>query len=352
MEIRNWVTEDEGLAALNMVPPSPSRYARFLEKYSAGSGNAPPNVEGLATLRNWADATRQKVITPRAGYVLNYLANAPTLVPPSASPGRGWKVPPTISREKTRPIRTALTSAHLRTYVDAWLDTGRRADGSEWLGERNVRRAFDANLALWDYLEKAPPTWSMSMDSSGVQLTIAAPSGYNGVARDFFEAQIVQAKRLFVGMMMSNWKDRLCKCRYSRCGRYFSHPKPRKSYKLGTFCCHEHAKSALAEVSMRKSRTEGLKQLIEAAARRLLASRIAGPQWQENSDRKRYLAEELCLVIARKRLQRYQQAVKVNWVTRHQALIEQKRVELANGSAPGSSRPSNRATLSPSSTYD
>ena len=329
MEISNWVTEHEVLAALNVIPPNPSSYARFLDKFLNGAIPDPSmDGQGHAPLREWESWESQRIKGRHEGFVLNYLTKAPFLRLPPPS-GQGWQLPPTISREESQPFRDALTSAHLRTYVDEWLDTGLRADGSEWEGQRNVTRAFYANLALWDYLQNAPPTWSPSMDSSGIQLTIAQPSGFKGVARDFFESQIVHAKRLFAGIITSNWKDRLCKCRYSRCGRYFPLPKLRKSYKRGTFCCRKHAKSAAAEASMRKSRTQGLEQLIEAAARKLLASRIAGPQWQDNSGRKRGLAEELCMVISQKKLHGYREQVEVNWVTRHQATIERKRVELS-----------------------
>jgi len=66
---------------------------------------------------------------------------------------------------------------------------------------------------------------------------------------------------------------------------YFLHPQPRKSHRRGTFCGHDHAKSAAAETSMQSSRTQGQEQLIEAAARKLLVRRISGPQWHHDQNK-------------------------------------------------------------------
>ena len=141
------------------------------------------------------------------------------------------------------PIRVALTSAHLRVYVDEWLQTGRHADGSEWSGQRDLHKAHEALSALWDYLWKAPVKLRPSEGPDGFELTgfVAEPPAYLGEVGDFLEAQIVEANRIFAGLMASDWKHHLCKCRYHCCGCYFLHPKPRQSYRHGTFCCREHA---------------------------------------------------------------------------------------------------------------
>lgn len=242
----------------------------------------------------------------------------------------GWKLPETISRQESYPFRDALMSAHLRDYVDAWLETGRHADGSEWPGQRNLRKAPDALFDLWGYLERSRPELSPTIkdpDFWDLELSIALPAAYSGLVRDFFEAQVIEAKRQFLGIMASDWKDRLCKCRYRRCGCYFLHPRPRRSYRRGTFCCLAHARSAGAEDCFGKSRAHGKQKLVEAAARMLLKQGIADPRWQDDARLKTSLAEELCLVIAAERLQGYQDQVKVNWVTRNQDVIEQKRVQ-------------------------
>jgi hypothetical protein len=99
----------------------------------------------------------------------------------------------------------------------------------------------------------------------------------------------------------------LCKCRYRRCGAYFVHPKPRRLYQHGTFCSRKHASVAAAEAAMRKLRDDGCQTLIEAAAQKLIAWNIRDRSWQDDSSLKSKLAEHLCHVISRKRLDGYQQ---------------------------------------------
>jgi hypothetical protein len=70
--------------------------------------------------------------------------------------------------------------------------------------------------------------------------------------------------------------------------------------------------------------------LIVAAAEKLLKWKIADPQWQDDSEIRVRLAEELCLVIAAQHLEGYRQVVRRNWITGHRLAIEQKQVELSS----------------------
>src|SRR5262249_1666900 len=143
------------------------------------------------------------------------------------------------------------------------------------------------------------------------------------------------AQRLFLGIMLSEWQDCLCKCRYQYCGRYFVHPKPRSCYRRGTFCCREHAGRAAADEAPRQMRKQGRERLIEVAARRLIARRIEEADWRNNTTMKRRLVQELCEVIRRQRLHGYQQVVGLRWVSRHQDRIERMRLELSGGDQRG-----------------
>jgi hypothetical protein len=123
MIIRTWITEKEVEAALNEVPPDPPSYARFLEKLLEGNG-PPDKPSDWAFLRTWVEDTSRIVRSPQAGFVLNYLVYAPFIQPvSSAQAHQGWQLPDAISLQESMPTRDALTSAHLRVYVDAWLDT-------------------------------------------------------------------------------------------------------------------------------------------------------------------------------------------------------------------------------------
>jgi hypothetical protein len=104
--------------------------------------------------------------------------------------------------------------------------------------------------------------------------------------------------------MASDWKDRLCRCRYQYCGCYFLHPKPRECYRRGMLCCRQHAASAAADESMRRARKTGRETLIVLAAQKLCVWQVENRIWQDNANVKRRLASSLCLEIPWRRLQR------------------------------------------------
>src|SRR5713226_1399440 len=115
IEIHNWVGADAALGALNVVPPLPSSYARFLEKLSAGLTTDSPTIAvQRAGIREWQEFTQRGIANQREGFLQNYLAHALTLVLPPAPAGQGWRLPETVSDEESNLIGDALTSAHLR----------------------------------------------------------------------------------------------------------------------------------------------------------------------------------------------------------------------------------------------
>ena len=137
-----------------------------------------------------------------------------------------------------------------------------------------------------------------------------------------------EAARLFTGLMLSEWGQRLCRCRYIACGQYFLKERLRRSPLIhGTFCCAEHQRKASAGDCVRTSRANQRQQLIEKAAAILVRWRITNPQWQEDRKRKRKLAfalsgTQLC--------ERHKLVLKSNWVTRHCQPIEKRRLELTS----------------------
>jgi hypothetical protein len=328
MIVQSWITEQETIEALNVLPPSPASYARFLEKFLKATRPSGHSHIWSTVIRDWVQSVSRNQNTPQERFRRNYLATAPIAESLPRESGEPWIFPETISWEEAFPITTAMSSAHLRRFVDAWLDTGRDANGAESPVGRDLRRAEDALNGFMDYMEKSPLELMESLSGSRFEVTaqVAGPLAYTGNAGDFFEAQRVEAQRLFFGLMLSEWKDRVCKCRYRYCGRYFLHPKPRQSYRRGIFCCREHASRSAADESMRRARMNGREALIDEAGRRLRAWGIKNPSWQDDAGLKRRLASQLCLFISRRRLESYQQEVRTNWVTRHQERIERRRV--------------------------
>jgi hypothetical protein len=84
VNIQNAVTEDEIIDALNIMPPDPASYIRFLERYSKGvSPDVSPTVEAQVSEVNWEwlERVRRELYVGRpnvqSAFVLNYLARAP-----------------------------------------------------------------------------------------------------------------------------------------------------------------------------------------------------------------------------------------------------------------------------------
>jgi hypothetical protein len=161
----------------------------------------------------------------------------------------------------------------LRTLVDDWLETGRNTSGSEQPSQRNLLKTRRGLQAVSEFIAQCPPSMSPSIDPNGFALVLAAPEWSRPWAADFFEAQQVTAKRLFVGIMASDWQPRLCKCRYPPCGRYFVGSKLRHDYRHGTFCSRKHRSRASAEVITKTRRSQARCCLVDAAARWLTKKR-------------------------------------------------------------------------------
>jgi hypothetical protein len=194
---------------------------------------------------------------------------------------------------------------------------------------RNLAEACNSWLVVQEYLKQAPIKFIPSTDRRGFGLQAAQPKWDVG-ARDFFEAMIVEAKRLFTGLMISDWCDRLCKCRYSRCGRYFFSPqqilRPRKA---GIFCSRRCLSLALATKCTDNKRRRCHLALVEYAAQQL-RNRKVGSEWQHDTKRKDWLANNITYYLQREckniELKAYRQVVKVNWVTHNQPKIERARI--------------------------
>jgi hypothetical protein len=164
VHLENRVTQKAALEALNTLPPMPDKYAEFLEKFAEIPKSSVPFELRSHALVNWRNQANQTVKFRHDGFLRNYLATAPSMGPPSPARGESWQLQATISRKESLSFRDALASAHLRKFVDEWLNTGRKADGSELLGDGTFKKARGAYEAVWEYLNKAPSRWQPSSD--------------------------------------------------------------------------------------------------------------------------------------------------------------------------------------------
>jgi len=257
-----------------------------------------------------------------------------------------------LPRKAWRALHATEVSSYLRVRIDEWLKTGLNQDGSESPRSKNLFATEQGRWAVMNYLEKHPPNVMLHADSPGLTVIFGRVRWEQSPQNEFFLTRAKEADRLFTAVMVGDWKESLCKCRYSRCGRYFMLPKPRRLYKHGTFCCREHQRLTSATTSTKDRRSRAVRDLIDLAAERLVKWQacgkdtkwhVRGPDWQDDTSLKNHLAAALSAVLARNpNLHANRQEVKVNWVTRHRAEIEQKRVTLT-------SKPGGSPAFSPSS---
>lgn len=270
MEVRNSITAETLVAALNVAPPNLLEQRRFRERYIAAGGSLP--------------------------------------------------------RQETRPFANALLSLELRAYVDKWLNSGVEPDGSESPSKRELSGRLYATVL--EYLDRYPPLVQLP-PRAGPKVVLAQPVQFASEAKgsgQLFAATGEEAQRLFTGLLMSDWRESLCKCRYPFCGRYFLLARPWRVRKHGTFCCREHQARASAAACTKERRATAYRELVEFAAKWLTEWGVRSPDWVNNDRVKRRLAGALSRYVGRKRnLRALRQNIQVKWVTRHRLAIEQKR---------------------------
>jgi hypothetical protein len=225
-----------------------------------------------------------------------------------------------------------IVATRLRMHVDEWIDTGVTPNVGEVPLKRDLAKAPGATKLLRDYVEQHPPTLPSSPKRLEFVFEMCHPAVADGSlawARrfDLVSGAFEEAARLFAGLMLSEWGQRLCRCRYRACGQYFLKGRLRRAPLVhGTFCCAEHQRKASAGDCVRRSRDNQKRELIEQAAAILVRWRIASPQWKEDRDRKLRLAFALSATQLCRRLNL---VLSSNWVTRNCHPIEKKRLELA-----------------------
>jgi hypothetical protein len=272
----------EVLKALNVKPPKPSFYISFLERIAPSDANA-----ARSYLEDWVSKnTAQGSLFER-----NYLALAPEVKLPS-TPESGWSWPQTVPRDQGRIVLAALVSSRLRTLVDEWLETGRNRE-FESPGVRNIEMTYLAYSAVDNFVRQYPPQFVPGGYSSFVYAR-----GGHFKAGNVFESRDVEATRLFVNLIISDWNKRLCKCRY--CGEYFHFEKPRTDYPHGTFCKPEHQRNMSAYALTTSLRSQAKSNLIKLAAHWLAALGPRSAGWKSDRTLKDQLAKHLSGQMSRK----------------------------------------------------
>ena len=196
--------------------------------------------------------------------------------------------------------------------IDALIDSGRNADGSESPKRRNHVRAPRA----WEGACSCFEHWSK------LQLLPGDPPRLRLVPRLNRISGALEARTrnsLIIAMvLLSDLRLRLARCRYRNCGRYFLLLHVRETpYANGHFCCTSHSRREAAVKRTRERREKAHALLTECAAREL--------RRQEGKPR----VKEKLVAVLNQRIDkdpnlRTRQPVKKNWVTHHFPEIQQK----------------------------
>jgi hypothetical protein len=148
------------------------------------------------------------------------------------------------------------TQQDLRKYVDAWLRSGLRPDGSEAPNERCVDRVVSVALDPEHNFDELMFANSFSSFAHAHALKITLPNGAGNpvvqlVLKELGPGQSAnqRATSLIVALVLSDLRYRIAKCRYEKCNRYFflKEKAQKKIYVRGLFCslnCNRAANAA------------------------------------------------------------------------------------------------------------
>lgn len=179
----------------------------------------------------------------------------------------------------------------LRAQVDRWLATGRGID-SDFVEPRFVE-AEDPSLRCVD-----DDTLRLAMryvggnfaqvcrSQAGLRLEIPSlfdiPHNKYDNPRAFAEEE---ATRLFLTALMSDWRQRVAKCRNESCATYFLLKKVNFIYETGTYCraCNRKRSLGAAAVGTKKKREIYRHELQLAAARAAWRFNILDEKWHQSS---------------------------------------------------------------------
>ncbi len=199
------------------------------------------------------------------------------------------------------PYNAAALQFHdtLRAHVDRWLASGRGID-SDFVDPR-FTEAEDPNLrCVDDHTLRLAMRYvgdnfvHVGRSQAGLRLEIPSlfdiPHNKYGNPRAFAEEE---ATRLFLTALMSDWRQRVAKCRNESCATYFLLKKVNFIYETGTYCraCNRKRSLGTAAVDTKKKREIYRRELHQAAAKATRKSDRLNDRWYaSNSARDRILS--------------------------------------------------------------
>jgi len=265
---------------------------------------------------------------------LLYIMNGPSCEP---------KVPGGLRTVRSEDV--GAVKVILRKYVDAWIKSGVRQDGSEAPGDRNYHRvtqaAMDPSGTLDELMFANIPTFFRESHELKIHFPGDAKDPVLQLAPQKLEPSRrahQQATLLVVSLLLSDLRYRIGKCRYDRCGQYFFlKTKVReKLYAHGLFCSGR-CNRAVSAAKLTKRRRGMFNPTVITWAAELLRQQKRQPG--EDDIAKRKLLPKLNARIHRDKNPNFRNErernhdgsyIAVNWLTKHWAAIQAKVEEMSD----------------------
>jgi hypothetical protein len=248
-----------------------------------------------------------------------------------------------ILRGSPSEVNKGSVRRYLTKYVDAWLDSGLKKDGSETPSDRNFGSQLN-NTEVTDFSDwlrdDLPHLYELFFEEN-----VPKPCSPHGAQHPKLmfvpKAKGAQAdtRRLVVALLESPYGQRIAKCRNADCQRYFYLPEVhRESYKNGLFCSPRCNRRVTALNRTKASRDDSRRKVIDLAARSF---------WKyqgkpiEGLKLRRSIADEVHGQIAKSGDPVLKQAmplingrhIRSNFITRNWNEVQARAQEIADGKA-------------------
>jgi hypothetical protein len=233
---------------------------------------------------------------------------------------------------------------YLIKYVDAWLDSALRKDGSETPSDRSFGLELNNTRGLgsnsW-FRDDVANCYKLFCEESDV--SYCYPHGAQHpklIIVPKIESVQAEARRLLVALLESPYAHLIAKCRNADCRRYFYLPEShRKSYKNGLFCSGRCNRHVTAFNRTKASRHYSRGKVIDLAARSL--RKYQGKPVGDMKKLRRLIADEVHEQISKSGDAVLKQAkplikgrhVRSNFITRHWDEVRARAQEIADGKA-------------------
>lgn len=165
---------------------------------------------------------------------------------------------------------SVMVTTLLRSYVAAWIDTGREPTGSENPLRRSLKAAPEAFAASAAFQARYPinvEIFDLGESQQSMKYDVGCRSlleGKRELSSNPTEAARAWAQSFFVALLLSPWRYRICQCR--RCQTFFMLPRAPlgRGYVHGISC--ESCSAAAHAVASTKKRRQNTREVFTELA--------------------------------------------------------------------------------------